>query len=331
MIEVKELTKSYGPTLAVDQVSFNANAGEVVGFIGPNGAGKTTTMRILTCYLTADSGSATVAGYDVLDHAIEVRKNVGYLPESAPLYVDMGVLEYLRFMTEIREIPKSHRKERISTVVDICGLEGVIQKDIGELSKGFRQRVGLAQSLIHDPPILILDEPTSGLDPSQTIEIRNLIKDIGKEKLVLFSTHILPEVSATCTRILMINQGKIVANGTLDDLIDQVKSDNKVHAAIRGTEEDISTKLDEMDMITGFTHLKTDDDVVSYDITAASEGDEAIESIFHAAVQNGWSLTELRKESVDLEHIFLSFTTEGRRDSTPNDELSDETDSSEEE
>ena len=229
MIEVRELTKSYGPTRAVDQVSFDAKAGEVVGFIGPNGAGKTTTMRILTCYLTADAGKATVAGYDVLEHPIDVRKNVGYLPESAPLYTDMGVVEYLKFMAEVRDIPKSQRKERINTVIDICGLEGVIQKDIGELSKGYRQRVGLAQSLVHDPPILILDEPTSGLDPTQTIEIRNLIIEMGKEKLVLFSTHILPEVAATCSRILIINQGKIVANGTLEELIDQVQSEEKVH------------------------------------------------------------------------------------------------------
>ena len=162
MIEVKELTKSYGTTVAVDQVTFDAHAGEVLGFLGPNGAGKTTTMRILTCYLSADAGSATVAGYDVFEESVEVRKHIGYLPESAPLYADMGVIEYLNFMTQVRNIPKSQRKERIRTVIDICGLEDVIQKDIGELSKGYRQRVGLAQSLIHDPPILILDEPTSG-------------------------------------------------------------------------------------------------------------------------------------------------------------------------
>ena len=331
MIEVKDLTKSYGPTLAVNQVSFDAHAGEVVGFIGPNGAGKTTTMRILTCYLTADAGSATVAGYDVLEHAIDVRKNVGYLPESAPLYADMGVIEYLKFMAEVREIPKSQRKERLRTVVDTCGLEGVIQKDIGELSKGYRQRVGLAQSLIHDPPILILDEPTSGLDPSQTIEIRNLIKEIGKEKLVLFSTHILPEVAATCTRILMINRGEIVANGTLEELVSQVRSENKVHVTIRGTKEAITTKLKELDGIIGFTPVKTDDGVVSYEITAAGEGDDATEAIYQAAVQNGWSLVELRKESVDLEHVFLHFTSERSNDSASTTELSREVISTEEE
>ena len=225
MIEVRELTKSYGTTVAVNKVSFDAHAGEVLGFLGPNGAGKTTTMRILTCYLSADAGSATVAGHDVFEESVEVRKQIGYLPESAPLYSDMGVIEYLNFMTQVRHIPKSQRKERTRAVIDICGLEGVIQKDIGELSKGYRQRVGLAQSLIHDPPILILDEPTSGLDPSQIIEIRNLIKNIGQEKLVLFSTHILPEVSATCSRILIINNGKIVANGTPEELSSQAEGE----------------------------------------------------------------------------------------------------------
>lgn len=331
MIEVRELTKSYGPTLAVNHVSFDAHAGEVVGFIGPNGAGKTTTMRILTCYLTADAGSATVAGYDVLEHAIDVRKNVGYLPESAPLYADMGVVEYLKFMTEIREIPKSQQKERLRSVIDICGLEGVIQKDIGELSKGYRQRVGLAQSLIHDPPILILDEPTSGLDPSQTIEIRNLIKEIGKEKLVLFSTHILPEVAATCTRILIIHRGEIVANGTLWELVSQVQSEDTLQVAIRGSEEAITSKLKELDGITGVQLVKTDDGTVNYEITSAGNGDNATEAIYQAAVQNEWGLIELRKEAVDLEDVFLHFTSGQISDNVPATELSREESSTEEE
>lgn len=331
MIEVRELTKSYGPTLAVDQVSFDANAGEVVGFIGPNGAGKTTTMRILTCYLTADAGNATVAGYDVLEHPIDVRKNVGYLPESAPLYADMGVVEYLKFMAEVRDIPKSQRKERINTVIDICGLEGVIQKDIGELSKGYRQRVGLAQSLIHDPPILILDEPTSGLDPTQTIEIRNLIIEMGKEKLVLFSTHILPEVAATCSRILMINQGRIVANGTLEDLIEQVRSEEKVHLTIRGTEEEITPQIRDMDGVTGVSHVKTDNGVVSYEITTSQEGYDATSVIFRAAQQNQWDLVELHNETIDLENIFLHFSTGKSSDASSNTVLTEERNSSEEE
>ena len=307
MIEVRELTKSYGTTIAVNQVTFDAHAGEVLGFLGPNGAGKTTTMRILTCYLSADAGSATVAGYDVFEESVEVRKHIGYLPESAPLYTDMGVIEYLNFMTQVRNIPKSQRKERIRTVIDTCGLEDVIQKDIGELSKGYRQRVGLAQSLIHDPPILILDEPTSGLDPSQIIEIRNLIKNIGQEKLVLFSTHILPEVSATCSRILIINDGKIVANGTPDELASQAKGEEIVHITIRGTQETIEAQLSELEFVSQWNCVGTDDGTVSYQINAG-HGSDAAEALFHVAVENGWSLTELRQESVDLEDVFLNLT-----------------------
>ena len=307
MIEVRELTKSYGPTVAVNKVSFDAHAGEVLGFLGPNGAGKTTTMRILTCYLSADAGSATVAGYNIFEESIEVRKQIGYLPESAPLYTDMGVIEYLNFMTQVRHIPKSDRKERIRAVIDICGLEDVIQKDIGELSKGYRQRLGLAQSLIHDPPILILDEPTSGLDPSQIIEIRNLIRDIGQEKLVLFSTHILPEVSATCSRILIINNGEIVANGSPEELASQAKGEDIVHIAIRGSQEAIETELDALEFVSQWTHVETTDGILAYQINAAQDSDAA-EALFHVVVKNGWSLTELRQESVDLEDVFLNLT-----------------------
>ena len=307
MIEVRELTKSYGPTVAVNKVSFDAHAGEVLGFLGPNGAGKTTTMRILTCYLSADAGNATVAGYNIFEESIEVRKRIGYLPESAPLYTDMGVIEYLNFMTQVRHLPKSERKERIRAVIDICGLEDVIQKDIGELSKGYRQRLGLAQSLIHDPPILILDEPTSGLDPSQIIEIRNLIRDIGQEKLVLFSTHILPEVSATCSRILIINNGEIVANGSPEELASQAKGEDIVHIAIRGSQEAIEAELNALDFVSQWTHVETTDDIVTYQINAAQDSDAA-EALFHVVVKNGWSLTELRQESVDLEDVFLNLT-----------------------
>ena len=199
-------------------------------------------------------------------------------------------------------------------MIDTCGLEGVIQKDIGELSKGYRQRVGLAQSLIHDPPILILDEPTSGLDPSQTIEIRNLIKEIGKEKLVLFSTHILPEVAATCSRILIINRGEIVANGTLEELISQVRVEDKWHVVIRGQEAEITVKLHELQGIAEYTHVKTDNGVVSYEITATQEDNNIADTLFHIIVQSGWSLVEFRQESVDLEQVFLHFTANSRRE-----------------
>jgi ABC-2 type transport system ATP-binding protein len=307
MIEVKNLTKRYGPTVAVDNVSFNAKAGEVLGFLGPNGAGKTTTMRVLTCYLSADEGSATVDGYDVFDQSVEVRKRIGYLPESAPLYSDMGVIDYLKFIAQVRDIPKSQRQQRTKGVIDICGLESVIHKDVGELSRGYRQRLGLAQSLIHDPPILILDEPTSGLDPSQIIEIRNLIKEVGKEKMIIFSTHILPEVSATCSRILIINDGRIVANGSPKSLTDRAKGGEVVDITIRGPAEDIETKLRDLNFVNEFSRVNTVDGLFSYRI-ASEKGKNAAEELFQFVAQNGWSLTELRQESVSLEDVFLELT-----------------------
>ncbi len=307
MIEVINLTKRYGPTVAVDNVSFDAKAGEVLGFLGPNGAGKTTTMRILTCYLSADEGTAKVAGYDVFEDSFEVRKRIGYLPESAPLYTDMGVIDYLKFIAEIRDIPKSQRSQRIKDVVDICGLEKMIQKDVGELSKGYRQRLGLAQSLIHDPPILVLDEPTSGLDPNQIIEIRNLIREIGKEKMIIFSTHILSEVSATCGRILIINDGQIVANGTPDELAGRAQGEEVVHISIRGPREEIEAKLEELSIVSDFKRVESDDGVCGYQIVS-QKGKNTAEELFHFVVQNHWSLTELRQEAISLEDVFLQLT-----------------------
>lgn len=307
MIEVRNLTKRYGPTVAVDNVSFDAKSGEVLGFLGPNGAGKTTTMRILTCYLSADEGTVKVAGYDVFEESFEVRKRIGYLPESAPLYTDMGVIDYLKFIAQIRDIPKSQRSQRIKDVVDICGLEKMIQKDIGELSKGYRQRLGLAQSLIHDPPILVLDEPTSGLDPNQIIEIRNLIREIGKEKMIIFSTHILSEASATCGRILIINDGQIVANGTPDELAGRAQGEEVVHISIRGPREEIEAKLEELSMVSDFKRVKSDDGVCGYQIVS-QKGKNTAEELFHFVVQNHWSLTELRQETISLEDVFLQLT-----------------------
>ena len=317
MIEVKNLTKRYGATVAVNDVSFDAKAGEVLGFLGPNGAGKTTTMRILTCYLSADAGTAKVAGYDVFEESIEVRKQIGYLPESAPLYTDMGVLDYLNFIAQIRGIPKSHRKERIREVIDVCGLEKVIQKDVGELSKGYRQRLGLSQALIHAPAILILDEATSGLDPSQIIEIRNLIKEIGKEKMIIFSSHILPEVSATCSRILIINEGRLVANGTPEELAGRAKGQEVVHISIRGHRAEIEAKLDELNFVSDYKCVKADDQILGYRISS-QQGNNAAEEIFQFVVDNHWSLTELRQETVSLEDVFLQLTGSESTDAMTN-------------
>ncbi|HXU79767.1 MAG TPA: ATP-binding cassette domain-containing protein, partial [Polyangia bacterium] len=218
MIQVQNLTKDYGPTRAVDGVTFNVRKGEVLGFLGPNGAGKSTTMKMLTCFLAPTGGTAKVAGFDVFDDSLEVRKHIGYLPEDTPIYRDMTVIDYLRFAAEVRGMEAGNREKRIKEIGGRCGLGDVAGKLVGELSKGFRQRVGLAQAMLHDPDIVILDEPTSGLDPNQIVEIRSLIKEVGKEKTVILSTHILPEVQATCSRVLIISGGKLVADGTPDEL-----------------------------------------------------------------------------------------------------------------
>src|SRR6056297_2733585 len=216
-ITASNLTKVYGTQTAVDDVSFEMNTGEVLGFLGPNGAGKTTTMRMLTCYLEPTAGTATLDGYDIHDHPREVRRRIGYLPEDTPLYTDMPLVDYLRLSAELQSVPAAEADDCIQEMMDVCGLGPERHKRIGELSKGFQQRVGLAQALLHDPPVLILDEPTTGLDPNQIAEIRELIKEIGKEKTVMLSSHILKEVEATCDRILIINDGQIVADGTAEE------------------------------------------------------------------------------------------------------------------
>jgi len=310
IIKVQNLTKRYGPTVAVDNVSFSAYKGEILGFLGPNGAGKTTTMRVLTCYLGADEGTATVNGYDIFEDSLEVRKNIGYLPEDTPLYTDMGVVDYLDFIAQVRNIPKDKRQPRIKEMVDVCGLEKVVQKDVGELSKGYRQRVGLAQALIHDPDILILDEPTSGLDPNQIVEVRSLIKEIGREKTIILSTHILPEVSATCSRILIINEGKIVADGTAEQLAGRAQGEEVIYAGIRGDVEQIEEKLELLPVVVNFNRKGNgDSEIHGYEIIAQRDSN-ASEEIFRMVASNGWSLNELRQETISLEDVFQRLTTE---------------------
>ncbi len=219
LIRVRDLTKRYGDVVAVNDISFEIRRGEIVGLLGPNGAGKTTTMRILTCLQSPTEGRAWVAGHDTLTESMEVRRAIGYLPEDTPLYTSMSVLEFLRFIAEMRDVPKDQRADKIRRAVKICGLEGVLGRTIGHLSKGYRQRVGLAQAILHDPPILILDEPWTGLDPNQIADVRNLIKELGKDKTVLVSTHILAEVEAVCTRVMIIDQGRILADGTPEAVV----------------------------------------------------------------------------------------------------------------
>src|SRR3954451_24124850 len=311
MIELSSLTKDYGPTRAVDQVTFNVRKGEVLGFLGPNGAGKSTTMKILTCYLSPTGGAARVAGFDVFEQSLEVRKHIGYLPEDTPIYRDMTVVELLRFVADVRGMPRDKREARIKEIGGRCGLGDVAGKLVGELSKGFRQRVGLAQAMLHDPDILILDEPTSGLDPNQIVEIRSLIKEIGREKTVILSTHILPEVQATCSRIVIISGGKLVADGTPDSLrARELGGRYRVVVEANGVARDaIRARLAGLSGVASCEASSTEDGSHAFAIRGGSGGDLR-KTIFRAAVDNQWTLLELVRESASLEDVFRHLTTQ---------------------
>ena len=277
MIRVRELTKKYGDFKALDSVSFDVNNGEILGFLGPNGAGKSTTMKIITCFMPPTSGTVEVDDFNIYEHSMEIRRRIGYLPETNPLYYNMYVLDYLNFVAEIRKIPKEKRKERLDYVIDTCGLAAALTKDIGTLSRGYRQRVGLAQTLIHDPEILILDEPTLGLDPNQIIEITDLIKKIGKEKTVMVSTHILPWVQSTCDRVVILNHGRVVADDTFENL--RSKYQNPENVTLETIFHDLTIKnikVDELGRTTGTTQnvLYDEKDSTSNSNSASSEGGE---------------------------------------------------------
>lgn len=304
MISVENLTKSYNGITAVNQISFEVPKGQILGFLGPNGAGKTTMMKILTCYMPPSSGSVSIDGLSVDTDSKEIRSKIGYLPEHAPIYADLNVVDYLQFVAEVRKIEKSQRMHSIKHVIDTCGLGSVIAKDIGELSKGYRQRVGLAQAMIHNPEILILDEPTTGLDPNQIIEIRNLIKEIGKEKTVIFSTHILPEVTATCDNVLIINKGQIVANGSPEELQANSQGNVIVHVEIKGKKSDI---LDKVSTISGVKGIRADDEKGQFVVESEKETDVR-ESIFQCAVDNNWVLLGMNQYKTSLEDVFRELT-----------------------
>jgi ABC-2 type transport system ATP-binding protein len=309
MIEVDGLTKDYGLTRAVDHVSFSVRQGEVLGFLGPNGAGKSTTMKMLTCFLSPTAGRAKVAGRDVFDESLEVRRRIGYLPEDTPIYRDMTVLEFLQFAAAMRGMDPVRSAERIKEVGTRCGLADVAGKEVGELSKGFRQRVGLAQAMLHDPDILILDEPTSGLDPNQIVEIRSLIKEIGREKTVILSTHILPEVQATCSRILIISGGKLVADGTPDSLRAREKGGRyRVVVESNGVvKEAIRDRLAGLAGVARCEMVAGEEGSHSFALDAAASSDLR-KPIFRAAVDNRWTLLELLRESASLEDVFRNLT-----------------------
>ena len=311
VIEVRDLAKSYGPIRALDGVSFDVRRGEVLGFLGPNGAGKTTTMKILTCFIAPTEGRATVAGLDIFKHPLEVRRVIGYLPENAPLYSDMRVTEYLDFVGEIRGLDKAKRRSAGDRMIDQCGLGEVVNQEIRTLSKGFRQRAGLAQAMIHDPAILILDEPTSGLDPNQIAEIRTLIKRIGEERTVILSTHNLAEVQMTADRVVIIHQGKLVADGSLDEL-ERQRGGAIYDVAIAAPEGGFAAAEAKLRAIDGVDQVGAaeaqGDAELHLTVRGAGEKDVRAE-IFRAAVANGWTLLGLARKHVDLESIFKRLTT----------------------
>ncbi|MBL7104248.1 MAG: ATP-binding cassette domain-containing protein [Bacteroidales bacterium] len=305
-IVVENLTKKYGAQRAVDNISFRVKTGEILGFLGPNGAGKTTTMKAITTYLTPNEGNIYVGDYSIYEQPDEIKKNIGYLPENNPLYSDMPVIDYLKFVAELQGIEKSKIKEKILEMINVCGLEGEKHKKIGELSKGYQQRVGLAQTLIHDPDVLILDEPTVGLDPNQIVEIRELIKKIGREKTVLLSSHILAEVEATCDRILIINKGKIVADGTSKDLRKQSEGKEILKIKIEeGDKNDIFKALQEVETV-GVVDFVTGEDN-SFEIQSKPELSSR-KSIFKLCVDKGWYLTEMTPVETKLEDVFRELT-----------------------
>jgi ABC-2 type transport system ATP-binding protein len=305
-IVVENLTKKYGAQRAVDNISFRVKTGEILGFLGPNGAGKTTTMKAIVTYLTPNEGDIHVGNFSIHQNPDEIKKLIGYLPENNPLYSDMPVIDYLRFVAELQGIEKTKVKDKILEMIVTCGLEGEKHKKIGELSKGYKQRVGLAQALIHDPQVLILDEPTSGLDPNQIVEIRELIKKIGREKTVILSSHILAEVEATCDRILIINKGKIVADGTSRDLRKQSEGREILKVKIEdGEKNEIFKALQGMSSIGLVDFMKNDDS--AFEIQS-KPGISSRKEIFKLCVQKGWSLTEMTPVETKLEDIFRELT-----------------------
>ncbi len=305
-IKIENLSKRYGPQRAVDNISFEVKTGEILGFLGPNGAGKSTTMKMITGYLSVGDGSIFIGGKNVQDAGDEVKKHIGYLQENNPLYLDMPVIEYLRFCADLQGVDASKTEERVREMVHVCGLNSEKHKKIGELSKGYRQRVGLAQALIHDPEILVLDEPTTGLDPNQIVEIRKLIREIGKEKTVILSTHILPEVEATCDRILIINKGRIVADGTSETLRKQATGTELLKVRIEdGNANEIQQALQQL---TSVDKVELADIAMQRFEIQSKPGQSSSRAVFKLCAERSWVLTELIPLETRLEDVFRNLT-----------------------
>ena len=311
MIEVQHLTKRYGPFTAVDDVSFRAEKGEVLGFLGPNGAGKTTTMRVLTGYMPASEGKAIVAGYNVFDQPIEAKRRTGYLPETPPLYPDMTVREYLTFVAKLKldAMSKAERNERIASVMKKTHVDDMANRHCAKLSKGYRQRVGLAQALIHDPEVLILDEPTAGLDPKQIMETRDLIRSLAGSHTIVLSTHILPEVAQTCQRIVIINKGKVVAVDTPDNLTSRLRGSETMYVQVDAMGADAGGALAGLAGVTKVTAADARDGIVGLEVESET-GRDMRRELAATIVGRGWGLLELRPMRMSLEDVFLKLTTQ---------------------
>jgi len=310
VISVSDLTKVYGMTVAVDHISFDVPQGQIVGFLGPNGAGKSTTLKILTCYLPPTSGGATIAGFNIFHQSEQVRQKLGYLPENCPLYTEMKVEEYLDFRGRLRGMERDERRKRIDYVVERAWLPSVRKKTIGHLSKGFRQRVGLADALLHNPPVLILDEPTVGLDPAQIRESRKLIRELGGDHTVMLSTHILPEVEAVCDRAIVIASGKIVAQGTPDELRQSRRMQARVLVECRAPAKELATALERVSGVREVEVMSNGAKDSHYVVAALrpKEGYDVREEAARTVIQHGWPLREVRLESATLEEFFVQVT-----------------------
>ena len=313
MIKVQDLSKNYGDVQAVKSINFEIDDGEIVGFLGENGAGKTTTLKMLTGYLVPTAGNVEINDLNINDSALEIQKQIGYLPELNPLYPEMSVYEYLEFIARVRNITGKKFREALTRVVDRCGLQGVVHKQVSSCSKGYKQRIGLAGSMIHDPKILILDEPVTGLDPNQIVEIRELIKSWGKEKLVLMSSHILQEIQATVDRIMIIHQGEIVANGTNEELMSSFKGNTILNLEVRNANEntlkDLSIAVENLNVVE--IGEKKDHHVIQLEYPQETDPRE---DLFNYAVSSGWVILKMTPTTTDLEDVFRKLTMEGKAD-----------------
>ncbi len=309
MIEVQHLTKRYGPFTAVDDVSFKVEKGEILGFLGPNGAGKTTTMRVLTGYMPPTDGNAIVAGYNVFDQPIEAKRRTGYLPETPPLYPDMTVRDYLLFVSRIKGVPRAERKSRVATVMERTRVADMAERHCGKLSKGYRQRVGLAQAILNNPEVLILDEPTAGLDPKQIIETRQLIKELAGDHTIILSTHILPEVSQTCQRVVIINKGRVVAVDSPENLTARLRGSETMFVQVEAPGADVTGTLTAIPGVTRVVPSSLSGSATGYEVDSES-GRDVRRELASTIVTQGWGLLELRPMRMSLEEIFLSLTTE---------------------